>query len=73
MGIAVFSHRVLDWIVHSKDLPLAFGDDVHVGLFLWQYPVLSYSLETIMLATFCCMRDLTTLLINITHRHSLTF
>lgn len=36
MGIAVFSHFVLDWVMHPGDLALWPGSAVHVGLGLWR-------------------------------------
>jgi hypothetical protein len=35
MGIAVFSHFVLDLVVHPPDLALWPGSQVHLGLGLW--------------------------------------
>jgi hypothetical protein len=35
MGIAVFSHFVLDLVVHSPDLALWPGSSVHLGFSLW--------------------------------------
>ena len=34
VGAAVFSHWVLDWLVHRPDLPL-YDDTFKVGLGLW--------------------------------------
>ena len=48
VGAAVFSHWVLDFIVHRPDLPLY--DDTHkVGLGLWNYPALAFALEIALL------------------------
>ena len=44
VGLAVFSHWVLDLIVHVPDLPL-FDNAAKVGLGLWNAPVLSFGLE----------------------------
>ncbi len=41
---AVFSHWVLDLLVHRPDLPL-FGNTLKVGLGLWNYPALAFALE----------------------------
>src|SRR5260370_957935 len=41
---AVFSHWLLDLVVHVRDLPL-FGDSVKVGFGLWRYVWLSLPLE----------------------------
>lgn len=35
IGLTVFSHWVLDFIVHSPDLPLLFQSSLKVGLGLW--------------------------------------
>jgi hypothetical protein len=48
VGVAVFSHWVLDFIVHSKDLPL-YGNSAKVGLGLWNAPVIAFSLEALLL------------------------
>jgi membrane-bound metal-dependent hydrolase YbcI (DUF457 family) len=47
-GAAVFSHWVLDLVVHRPDLPL-YGNAMKVGLGLWNYPVLALSLEAALL------------------------
>jgi len=40
MGIAVFSHFVLDWFMHPADLALWPGSPIHLGLGLWRlFPV----------------------------------
>ncbi|HTA68075.1 MAG TPA: hypothetical protein VK776_07345 [Bryobacteraceae bacterium] len=44
VGGAVFSHWVLDLLVHRPDLAL-YDDTLKVGLGLWNYPVLSSALE----------------------------
>jgi len=36
MGAAVFSHFVLDFVVHSPDLALWPGSSTHLGLGLWR-------------------------------------
>lgn len=41
---AVFSHWLLDLIVHVPDMPLV-GDSLKVGFGLWNFPVLSLPLE----------------------------
>jgi FtsH-binding integral membrane protein len=45
VGVAVFSHWVLDLIVHLPDLPLYPGSSVKLGLELWRYPVVTAILE----------------------------
>jgi hypothetical protein len=44
VGAAVFSHWVLDLLVHRPDLPL-YDDALKVGLGLWNYPALAFLLE----------------------------
>lgn len=48
VGVAVFSHWVLDWIVHRPDLPL-YDDTSKVGLGLWNYPAVALLLEALFL------------------------
>lgn len=45
---AVFSHWVLDLVVHVPDMPL-IGDTLKVGLGLWNFPAISLPLELITL------------------------
>ncbi len=44
VGLAVFSHWVLDFIVHRPDLPL-YDNTMKVGLGLWNAPVVALALE----------------------------
>jgi len=44
VGAAVFSHWVLDWLVHRPDLPL-YDNSFKVGLGLWNYPAFAFVLE----------------------------
>ena len=48
IGVAVFSHWVLDFLVHRPDLPL-YDDQRKVGLGLWNYPAAALALEAILL------------------------
>jgi hypothetical protein len=48
VGAAVFSHWILDLIVHRPDLPL-YDDSYKVGLGLWNYPALAFALEIALL------------------------
>lgn len=48
IGAAVFSHWVLDWLVHRPDLPL-YDDTMKVGLGIWNYPALALALEALLL------------------------
>lgn len=49
VGLAVFSHWLLDFLVHRPDLPLLW-DGPKVGLGLWNYPVPEQALEMGLLA-----------------------
>jgi hypothetical protein len=44
VGAAVFSHWVLDLIVHRTDLPL-YDNSLKVGLGLWNHPAVALALE----------------------------
>jgi membrane-bound metal-dependent hydrolase YbcI (DUF457 family) len=44
LGLAVFSHWVLDLLVHRPDLPL-WDDRYKVGLGLWNYPLAAFLVE----------------------------
>lgn len=44
VGAAVFSHWVLDFLVHRPDLPL-YDDSAKVGMGLWNFPVIALALE----------------------------
>jgi hypothetical protein len=57
LGAAVFSHWVLDFVVHRPDLPL-YDDTAKVGLGLWNFPVLAFLLEAALLfgGIFLCIR-----------------
>jgi membrane-bound metal-dependent hydrolase YbcI (DUF457 family) len=48
VGLAVFSHWILDFIVHRPDLPL-YDDTAKVGLGLWNRPALAFGLEAAIL------------------------
>jgi hypothetical protein len=48
VGAAVFSHWVLDLLVHRPDLPL-YDDHYKVGFGLWNYPALGFALEIALL------------------------
>src|SRR5213593_2926454 len=48
VGAAVFSHWVLDLLVHRPDLPL-YDNTAKVGLGLWNFPALSLGLEIVIL------------------------
>lgn len=49
VGLAVFSHWILDLVVHRPDLELWFGGE-KVGLGLWNYPVPEQAVEIGLLA-----------------------
>ena len=46
VALAVFSHWVLDVLVHTPDLPLAGDDTPKLGLSLWNNAIATYALET---------------------------
>ena len=48
VGAAVFSHWILDLMVHRPDLPL-YDDTMKVGLGLWNHPALALALEAVLL------------------------
>jgi hypothetical protein len=48
VSAAVFSHWVLDLIVHTPDLPL-YDNSAKVGLGLWRHIAISFPLELILL------------------------
>jgi hypothetical protein len=48
VGLAVFSHWLLDLLVHGPDLPV-YDDTMKVGLGLWNYPALALVLEASLL------------------------
>lgn len=49
LAAAVFSHWVLDLVVHRPDLPL-YDNTAKVGLGLWDRPVLAFGLEVALLS-----------------------
>ena len=49
---AVFSHWVLDFIVHRPDLPL-YDNSGKVGLGLWNAPLVAFGLEVALLFGGC--------------------
>lgn len=48
VGAAVFSHWVLDLLVHRPDLPI-YDDTMKVGIGLWNYPTVALVLEAALL------------------------
>jgi len=48
LALAVFSHWVLDFVVHRPDLPL-YDNARKVGLGLWNYPLTAFALEAALL------------------------
>jgi membrane-bound metal-dependent hydrolase YbcI (DUF457 family) len=48
LALAVFSHWILDLLVHRPDLPL-YGNTHKVGLGLWNYPMPAFALEAAIL------------------------
>lgn len=60
VGLAVFSHWILDLVVHSPDLAL-YDETYKMGLGLWNYPVIAFALEIAILfgGMFLYMRSTT--------------
>jgi hypothetical protein len=50
VGVAVFSHWVLDLLVHRSDLPV-YDNSMKVGMGLWNFPVLAFAMEVVFLFT----------------------
>ncbi|HKP50669.1 MAG TPA: hypothetical protein VJU17_11675 [Gemmatimonadales bacterium] len=50
VGLAVFSHFVLDVLVHLPDLPLSGNDSPKLGLGLWNHPLIVLVMELLSLA-----------------------
>ena len=48
IGAAVFSHWVLDVLVHRPDLPI-YDDTMKIGLGLWNFPAIALALEVAIL------------------------
>jgi hypothetical protein len=61
IAVAVFSHWVLDFVVHRPDLPL-YDNSAKVGLGLWNAPALAFSVEAALLffGIWLCRRQLRT-------------
>jgi hypothetical protein len=57
VGLAVFSHWLLDLVVHRPDLPL-YDDRAKVGMGLWNMPAVAFGLETLLLfgGIFLCTK-----------------
>ncbi len=49
VGAAVFSHWILDLLVHRPDLPL-YDNTMKVGFGLWNFPRLAFALEVVILS-----------------------
>jgi len=48
LALAVFSHWLLDFVVHRPDRPL-YDNAKKVGLGLWNCPLTAFSLEAVLL------------------------
>jgi membrane-bound metal-dependent hydrolase YbcI (DUF457 family) len=48
IAVLVFSHWVLDALTHRPDMPITLSDTNHVGLGLWNHPILAVSLELLL-------------------------
>jgi len=53
VGLTVFSHWVLDFLVHRPDLPL-YDNSAKVGLGLWNLPAVAFGLEALLLFLARC-------------------
>lgn len=51
VALAVFSHWVLDLIVHTPDLPLWSDESLKLGFGLWNNAVATFTLEAVLLAS----------------------
>ncbi len=49
ISIAVFSHFILDYIVHVPDLPISFGESAKIGLGLWKNKPIAFAIEALLL------------------------
>ena len=49
VALAVFSHWVLDLIVHTPDLPIWSDDSLKLGFGLWNSAIATYALEAVLL------------------------
>lgn len=49
MATAVLSHFILDAIVHNPDIDLLGNGVYKIGLGLWNYPIISYVVEALLL------------------------
>ena len=50
MAAAIFSHFILDWLVHVPELPLLGENSAKLGLGLWRNLPLAWTLEALILA-----------------------
>ena len=55
VGVAVFSHFVLDVPMHTRDLPIAGNDSPKIGLGLWNHRNLSSAAELAVLGLGFCI------------------
>jgi hypothetical protein len=51
LGLLVSSHWVLDWMSHSPDMPILYGDGPRYGLGMWNSIPLTVGVESAMLLT----------------------
>ena len=49
IALAVFSHWVLDVLVHTPDLPLSSDESTKIGLGLWNNAIATYAVESMIL------------------------
>jgi hypothetical protein len=70
IGAAVFSHWVLDVLVHRPDLPI-YDDTMKIGLGLWNFPTIALALEVALLFGGMAMHLRVTKPINVIGRFGL--
>ena len=49
IAVAIFSHFLLDWLVHQRELPLAGSHSAKIGLGLWQHLPLAWTVEVFLM------------------------
>jgi hypothetical protein len=70
VGAMVFSHWVLDLLMHRPDLPL-YGESFKLGLGLWNYRAFAFLLELAMLFGGICLYLNTTAPVSRTGRYAM--
>jgi len=55
VALAVFSHWLLDLVVHTPDLPLWSDFSLKLGLGIWNNAIATYALEAVLLLSALCL------------------